>query len=127
MNTLKQCIARVLIVSVISLGMSPSSMAGIVATNEVHADVKRDQVRSFLDRAEVRAALQELGVDPAAARDRVDALSDDELASLAGQLDQAPAGASDVLTAVVVVFLVLIITDLLGITSIFPFTRSMRK
>jgi hypothetical protein len=32
-----------------------------------------------------------------------------------------------VLTAIVVVFLILIITDLLGLTHIFPFTKSMKN
>jgi len=127
MKTLNRTIACALIVSIIGMGMPTSSMAAIVATDEVHASVKRDQLRSLLERSEVRARMQELGVDPDAARARVDALSDNEVASLAGSLDQLPAGGSDVLTAVVVVFLILIITDLLGITNIFPFTKSLKK
>jgi hypothetical protein len=127
MKTLNRTIACALIVSIIGVGMPTSSLAGIVATEELHASVKRDQVTSFLERAEVQARMQDLGVDPAAARTRVAALSDDEVAALADRIDQMSAGGSDVLTAVVVVFLILIILDLLGITNIFPFTKSMRK
>jgi uncharacterized protein DUF6627 len=127
MKIVNRTIACALIVSIIGLGMPSSSMAGIVATDEVRGDLKRDQVTSFLERSEVRDRMQALGVDPDAARGRVAALSDDEVASLANQLDQLPAGGSDVLTAVVVVFLILVILDLLGITNIFPFTKSMRK
>jgi uncharacterized protein DUF6627 len=127
MKIVNRTIACALIVSIIALGMPSSSMAGIVATDEARGGLKRDQVTSFLERSEVRARMQALGVDPDAARARVAALSDDEVASLADQLDQLPAGGSDVLTAVVVVFLILVILDLLGITNIFPFTKSMRK
>ena len=127
MKIVNRTIACALIVSIIGLGMPSSSMAGIVATDEARAGLKRDQVTSFLERSEVRDRMQALGVDPAAARDRVAALSDDEVASLADQLDQLPAGGSSVLTAVVVVFLILVILDLLGITNIFPFTKSMRN
>ncbi len=127
MKIVNRTIACALIVSIIGLGMPSSSMAGIVATDEVRGGLKRDQVTSFLERSEVRDRMQALGVDPDAARGRVAALSDDEVASLANQLDQLPAGGSDVLTAVVVVFLILVILDLLGITNIFPFTKSMRK
>ena len=127
MKIVNRTIACALIVSIIGLGMPSSSMAGIVATDEARAGLKRDQVTSFLERSEVRDRMQALGVDPAAARDRVAALSDDEVASLADQLDQLPAGGSSVLTAVVVVFLILVILDLLGVTNIFPFTKSMRK
>jgi hypothetical protein len=127
MKIVNRTIACALIASIIGLGMPSSSLAGIVSTDEALAVAKRDQVASFLDRSEVRDRMQALGVDPDAARTRVAALSDDEVASLADQLDQLPAGGSDVLTAVVVVFLILIITDLLGLTNIFPFTKSMRK
>lgn len=127
MKTLNRYIACALVVSIIGTGMPASSLAAIVSTEELHANVKRDQVTGFLERTEVRARMQDLGVDPAAARARVDALSDDEVASLAERIDGMPAGGSDALTAVVVVFLVLIILDLLGITNIFPFTKSMRK
>jgi hypothetical protein len=127
MKTVNRYIAYALVVSIIGSAMPMSSLAGIVATEELHASVQRDQVTGFLERADVQARMQDLGVDPAAARARVAALSDDEIAGLADRIDQMPAGGSDVLTAAVVVFLVLIILDLLGITNIFPFTKSMRK
>jgi hypothetical protein len=84
-------------------------------------------VASFLDRAEVRERMQALGVSPQAARERVDALSDQEVATLADRLDQLPAGGSDVLIVALIVFLVLLLTDILGYTKIFPFTRSVQK
>jgi hypothetical protein len=127
MRIVSRTIACALIVSIIGLGMPSSSMAAIVSTEEARAGLQRDQVIRVLERSEVRDRMQALGVDADAARARVAALSDDEVASLADQLDQLPAGGSDVLTAIVVVFLILIITDLLGLTDIFPFTKSMRK
>jgi hypothetical protein len=84
-------------------------------------------VKSFLDRAEVRERMQALGVNPQAARDRVDALSDEEVAALAGRLDQLPVGGTDVLGVALIVFLVLLLTDILGYTKIFPFTRPAQK
>lgn len=127
MKIVNRTIACALIVSIIGLGMPSSSLAGIVTTDEARGDIKRDQVTSFLERSDVRDRMQALGVDPEAARTRVAALSDDEVAALTDQLDQLPAGGSDVVTAVVVVFLILVILDLLGVTNIFPFTKSMRK
>jgi hypothetical protein len=127
MKIVNRILACALIVSIIGLGMPASSLAAIVATDEARAGIQRDRVASVLERSEVRARMQALGVDPDMARTRVAALSDDEVASLADQIDQLPAGGSDVLTAIVVVFLILIITDLLGITHIFPFTKSMKN
>jgi len=101
-------------------------MAAIVTTDQVNAGVERAQVRSFLDRDDVRSRLQEFGVDPAAARARVAALSGDEVAALAGRIDQLPAGGTDLLTALLIVFIVLLITDILGLTHVFPFIKPMR-
>ncbi|MCI3953327.1 MAG: hypothetical protein K0R53_2827, partial [Burkholderiales bacterium] len=70
--------------------------------------------------------MQQLGVDPAAARARVDALTDDEAAQLAGHIDQLPAGADSFWGVLLAIFVILLITDILGLTKIFPFTRSMR-
>lgn len=85
----------------------------------------RERLRGFLARADVEAALREQGVDAAAARERVQALSDDELAQLDRRIAQAPAG-GEVLGLVFSVFVLLLVTDILGFTKVFPFTRSIR-
>lgn len=126
MTALKRAVSGVLIVCTLGAGMPLPASAGIIATDQVATSAERDRVKSFLDRAEVQAQIQALGVNPQAAAARVNALSDDEIAGLADRIDQLPAG-GDVLTVVVVVFLVLLITDLLGLTHIFPFTKDMKK
>jgi hypothetical protein len=107
--------------------------AGMIATDAVAVeaqqaslDARRTQVLATLNRADVAQALQERGVDMDAARARVAALSDQELVALADQIDQAPAGASDVLGALIFIFVLLLVTDILGLTKVFPFTRSVR-
>jgi hypothetical protein len=52
-------------------------------------------------------------------------MSDSEVAQLAGRIDQAPAG-GEVLGLLFTVFIVLLITDIMGLTKVFPFTRSVR-
>jgi hypothetical protein len=67
------------------------------------------------------------GVDSDQAVERVAALSDEEVQRLAEKIDSTPVGAGGgVIGAVVFVFLVLLVTDILGFTKIFPFTRSIR-
>lgn len=73
-------------------------------------------------RTAVRAALTEAGLAPDEANARAAALSDAELSALPS-LDREPAGRGIVGVAVFV-FAVLIMTDVLGLTKIFPFTRS---
>jgi hypothetical protein len=83
------------------------------------------QLLQTLSRAEVAAALQARGVSVQAARDRVAALTDDEAARVAAEMDQAPAG-GDAIGTIVFIFVLLLITDILGFTKIFPFTRPIR-
>jgi hypothetical protein len=59
-------------------------------------------------------------------RARVDALTDAEAQQMLTQIDQAPAGASDVVGVLFTIFIILLVTDILGLTKVFPFTRSAR-
>lgn len=90
------------------------------------ADDARALLSSTVARADVAAALQQRGVDPAQVMARVNALSDAEAQALAQRIDAAPAGASDIIGTLVFIFVLLLITDILGFTNIFPFTRSIR-
>jgi hypothetical protein len=56
----------------------------------------------------------------------VAALTDEEAAQLAGKLDRLPAGGDGIVGVLLIVFLVLLITDILGLTKIFPFTKPVR-
>lgn len=85
----------------------------------------RARLQQWLDRTDVQEALVRNGVSVSDAAARVAALSDAEAAALAGRVDSAPAG-GDVLGVVVFVFLVLLVTDILGLTKVFPFTRPIR-
>lgn len=85
----------------------------------------RARVNAFLAREQVRQALQQQGVDTEQALARVAAMSDAELAQLDGRIAQAPAG-GDVLGLLFTVFVILLVTDILGFTKVFPFTRSIR-
>lgn len=107
---------------------SGEARAGLVGTDQVvqalAAQQDRDRVRAFLSREEVRAQMTMLGVDPGEAADRVDGLTDAEIARVAGQIEHLPAGqdaAVAVISAALAVFLVLILTDILGYTDVFSF------
>ena len=78
----------------------------------------------LLDRSEVRKHLEAWGVDTKEARARVDSLTDREIAEIAAQIDQMPAGGDGLgilVGAALIAFLVLVITDILGYTDVFPF------
>jgi hypothetical protein len=125
MKSLNRWISRLLIVCTAVMGVPLPASAGIVSTDQVAAAAERERVRVFLDRQEVRARLQFLGVDASAAQGRVNALTDQEAKDLAARIDQLPAG-GDVLGVVFFIFIILLVTDILGLTKVFPFTRSVR-
>jgi hypothetical protein len=110
-----------------SAAVSPASeLIGAEQVSQSSAAPGRALLDQTLARADVVAALEARGVSVSAARERVAALTDAEAAIVAAQIDQAPAGADGVIGTLVFIFLVLLITDILGFTKIFPFTRSIR-
>ena len=120
----RACVA-VMSVSLISVGLQAPAAASVVGTSEAIAAARSDNPRAVVDaalaRADVRAKLAEMGVDQAAIQGRLAALSDDEVGSLAGQIENAPAG-GDALAVIGVVFLVLIILEVVGVIDIFKKT-----
>lgn len=104
----------------------PQPAPSLITTEEATSGSVRQRVGELLARAEVRDALAVRGVEAAQVEARVAALTDDEARLLADQLDRLPAGASDVLGIIFAVFIILLITDLLGLTKVFPFTRPVK-
>ena len=131
MPNLNRTVARVLVVGLCTLGMPiPAAQAELVATDRAEgtprAQLSRELLGSFFDRADVRAALERHGVSADDAKARVDALSDDEVEQVAARFDSLPAAGSGLEIALVIgflVFLTLLITDILGFTKVFSFTR----
>lgn len=123
MTHLRRFIASFLVICTLGMSMPMHAHAGIVTTDQLAASAERERVGSMLNRADVQAKLESLGVKPADVQARVDALSDQEVSQLAGQIDTLPAGGDGIVGALVFIFIVLLVTDLLGLTRIFPFTR----
>jgi len=137
MSRTKRWVATVVAASVSYAGMLQSAQAGLVGTAQVaeaqgvvsvdtRAAEQRARVLSLLDRADVAAGLQEHGLSADQARERVAALTDAEVEQLAHTIDTAPAGADSFLGVLVFIFVLLLVTDILGLTKVFPFTRSVR-
>lgn len=96
----------------------------VISEKSVSAD--RARVIDFMQRDDVRAEMESLGVSPDEAISRVNSLSDEEVQRMAGHLDTMPAGEGAigaVVGAIVLVFVVLLFTDILCLTNVFDFTR----
>ncbi len=124
--------AMVLVGCLVLIGpLGRMARADLVSTEAVLASAAGDPgarapLRALVDRGDVRAELAALGISPEQALARIDALSDAEVAKINGELNELPAGGSAVgavVGAALLVFLVLLLTDILGYTDIFPFVK----
>jgi hypothetical protein len=120
LDALRRLVAVMLVLST-TLATFPAH-AGMIA-----AGSDRARIAAMLEREDVREQLAARGVSLEQARARVEALTDTEAAELAGAVDALPAGGVDILGVALVVFLVLLLTDILGYTKIFPFTKPARN
>ncbi len=126
MHFSKKAVAAVATLSLLGASIPLPAQAALVGTEQVlHADSSaRQHIRSWLARQDVRKVLLANGVDPAQVQARVNALTDHEAQDFAQRIDQLPAGGG-VLEILFAVFVILLITDILGLTKVFPFTRSL--
>ena len=97
---------------------------------QIRAQDARDHLKTFISRKDIKKTLISQGIDPDEAKSRVDSLSDSEVIEMADKIEQLPAGGGPfgaIIGAVLIVFLVLLLTDILGYTDVFPFVKSHKK
>lgn len=134
MNRLRRLtkpVSHLLVFGLLALNLHlPAAHAGMIGTeaviNAAQVQQDRERLRTVFSRDDVKAQLMARGVDPVQVQARVDSLTDQEVQSLSGQIDQLPAG-GDGLGLLVFLFIVLLITDILGFTNIFPFVKHPKR
>jgi len=103
--------------------------SGIVTTEQLIQEqletLDKPTLVSMLDRDEVRQQLVDRGVDPDYAKQRIAALSDEQINEIKSNIDELPAGSS-VVGILIAVLLVLVILDIVGVTNIFTFINPAR-
>lgn len=111
-------------------GQLTPAYASMVSTETVlqqaQRSVDRSELLQMLDREDVQTQLQAMGVDAAAAKQRVASMTDEEIRQLNAHLSEMPAG-GDALGILLFLFLVFVVTDMLGATDIFPFVHPITK
>ena len=109
-----------------------SVLAAMIKTEMIMDTSRGQEAREYLNqlltREDVKAALIAHGIEPLEAKARVNSLSDAEVIKIADQIEQLPAGGDSflgvVLAIAILVFLVLVITDITGHTDVFPFIKA---
>ena len=128
------CFRRIIVCPLMALLVLSTSIlpgfAGVIGTEQIlteqFPDEQRAKVATFLARDDVQAKLVMLGVAPEMAAARIASLSDAEISQIAQMIDEDPAGQSAVgaiVGAALIVFLVLLLTDIVGATDVFDFVN----
>jgi len=131
LQSMRKPIAGLVIVAISAFSISwAPAHAALVSTDEVlkqnKQNLDRERLTILLDRSEVRNQLEAWGVKSEESKAWIDSLTDQEIAEIVARIDQMPAGGSALGTlvgAALLVFFVLLATDILGYTDIFPFVK----
>ena len=131
LRRLAKPVSHLVIAGLLALSVHlPAAQASLVGTEAVinanQVQHNRERLHQMLNREDVKSQLIARGVNPSQVQARVDSLTDQEVQTLAAKMDQMPAG-GDVLGVIVFLFLVLLITDILGFTNIFPFVKHPKR
>ena len=127
----RKAIAILVIVSFSTLCIiSAPAQAKMINTDEIFKqsqyDLSSKSINTFLDRSEIQKYLVDWGVSPEEAKARIDSLTDEEIENIASRIDRLPAGGDGLGTivgAALLIFIILLITDILGFTDVFSFVK----
>jgi len=121
---LRRLFSLLLSLSMILLPLG-SAQASLVGNGQLVNQAERGRLLQLLDREDAQRQLSALGINPEQAQQRVMRMTDQEVAQINQRLTDLPAG-GDVLGALLVVFIVFIITDVIGATNIFTFVHPVK-
>ena len=125
MRYFKKLVSSLLSIALVSLCLNHANAALVTnaeVINHALADTERSSVLQAVQRSEVRAQLRAMGVNPADIESRVKMMTAEEIALLNKHMDELPVG-GDVLGVILIIFIVFVITDVIGATDIFPFIK----
>ena len=117
---------KLFIALMVSVSLFSSSLfAQIVTTKQSLGITEKPSVEAVLASKELEEKLTSLGIEKIIIKDRIARLTPNELQDLNDKIDELPAG-GDAVVVVAAIFVLLLITDILGFTDIFSFTRPTR-
>lgn len=127
MKSMQKFVAIFLSVTLMSLSFS-STQAAMISNDMIinhvqHSSAKAELIQT-INRSDVRQQLLDMGVSPRDIETRIKLMTHEEIAQLNQQIDELPAG-GDLLGVLLIIFIVFVITDVIGATDIFPFIKSV--
>lgn len=125
MKLFQKCMSALLSIAIMSMSLS-NAQAALITNEQVINHTQISSAKSALlqtiNRADVKQQLLNMGVNPADIESRVNMMTHEEITQLNQQIDELPAG-GDILGVILIIFIVFVITDVIGATDIFPFIK----
>ena len=106
-----------------SLNTVQAAMVGnelVINQAQQHTDKLR--LLQTINRSDVKAQLLSMGVNAKDIESRINLMTHEEIAQLNQHIDELPAG-GDLLGIILIIFIIFVITDVIGATDIFPFIK----
>lgn len=124
-------ISKLVLSFILSISLFSGMLSAQMASTEMLvgpfiSSPSKDKLAQIISREDVAKRFEELGVDSNMIEARIASMTDEEASKIAHQIDTLPAGADagmSIVGAIVFIFIVLLITDILGVTSVFSFTK----
>ena len=129
MQLLQRPLALILSMLLIIMPMAPLQAAIIgneALINQAPSALTRDNMQELLGQESARQQMQAWGVSPELITARINRLTDAELARINQEADTLKAGGTNVLGVLLIIFIVFVITDVIGATNIFPFIHPVK-
>jgi Mg2+ and Co2+ transporter CorA len=128
MTLFKRCLSLTL--SFLLVFGSVSQVHAAVVTNQqiinqAQQAYDRESLLQTIRRDDVQQQLLEMGVASQDLEDRVNQMTSEEIAQLNQQMAEMPAGGS-VVGIILLIFIIFVITDVIGATDIFPFIHPVK-
>jgi hypothetical protein len=107
-----------------------SVQAAMIGTDQIvnpaQSVLERDELARLLDEEAAQQQLRAWGVSPDWIKARLGSLTDAELAQISQEIDSLKAGGESILGILALIFIVFVITDVIGATDIFPFIHPVK-
>ena len=126
MKSIQKYISILLSITLMSMSFTSAQAAMIsndLVINQVQHNSARTELLQTINRTDVKEQLLNMGVKAEDIESRIKLMTHEEIAQLNQQINELPAGGSSLLGVLLIIFIVFVITDVIGATDIFPFIK----
>ncbi len=128
MKSFKRTLALILSISLFSISFGHAHAAIVTNDQIIHQaqqEIDKTTLLTMINHLDVQEQLLSMGVSSTDIKERIKQMTQEEIAQLNSQLDNLPAG-GDILGIAVLIFIVFVVTDVIGATDLFPFIHPIK-